>query len=47
MLAQKQNSAIKHFQADQRGDQEEVFDEEFDALMSKRFTIGRELDFNE
>ncbi len=43
-LAEKQNNAINHFLADQRGDQEEVFDEEFDELMSTRFNIRRELD---
>jgi len=43
-LAQRQNEAIKRLVEDCRGDDEERFDEEFDAIMAKRLHITRELD---
>jgi len=43
-LSQRQNEAIKRFIEDQRADNEESFDEEFDAMMAQRLTTTRELD---
>ena len=42
-LSQRQNEAIRHFVADQRADDEEIFDGEFDAIMATRLNISREL----
>ena len=43
-LAQKQNEALKRLSAGLKTIEDEPFDEEFDAIMSQRFNIGRELD---
>lgn len=43
-LAQRQSEALKRFVEDQRGDDEEPFDEEFDAIMAERLKFSRELD---
>jgi len=43
-LAQRQSEAIKRFVDDKRGDDVELFDEEFDLIMKNRLNITRELD---
>ena len=42
-LAQRQSEAIKRFVDDKRGDDVEIFDEEFDSIMKNRLNISREL----
>ena len=42
-LAQRQSEAIKRFVDDKRGDDVELFDEEFDLIIKNRLNITREL----
>ena len=43
-LAQRQLEALKRLVEDNRGDDVELFDEEFDAFLANRLNITRELD---